>query len=203
MKKRIYSFFLLLVLLAVLFPAATGECVNHSWGIWITTKQPTCLIEGSRIRYCQACNAAEPQSIAKLPHAYSPATCISLARCLNGCNRTQGGYAPHNYTAATCVNLATCTVCGNKTGSLAAHSFPNTLCTVHPVCSVCGINSNGYGSQHAYSLATRLETSICSRCRTTKPGEHNWVISGNIRSCTHCGVGQWLGYEDPHAHESC
>lgn len=126
MKKRICSFFLLLVLLAALFPAATGECVSHSWGSWITTQQPTCLMEGSRIRYCQACNAAEPQSIAKFPHAYSPATCITLSRCLNGCNRTQGNYAPHSYSIATGTSKATCTICGHQTGTSASHKFPST-----------------------------------------------------------------------------
>lgn len=201
MKKRIYSFFLLLVLLVALFPAATGECVSHSWGSWITTQQPTCLIVGSRIRYCQACNAAELQSITTLPHSYSPATCITLSRCLNGCNRTQGNYAPHSYSIATCTSKATCTICGHQIGTLASHKFPSTLCNVHPVCSVCGFASNGYGSQHAYSLATCLETSICSRCRATKPGDHNWIVSGTKRTCSYCGVGQLLGYEGEHEYE--
>lgn len=202
MKKRFSVFFLLLVLLVSLFfSAATSECVSHSWGSWITTKQATCLVEGSRIRYCQVCNAAQPQAVATLPHYYSPATCVSLSRCLNGCNRTQGTYASHNYAAATCVTKATCTVCGHQTGSLASHSFPSTLCTIHPVCSVCNTASNGYGSQHDYSFATCMETSICSRCHATKPGEHNWIISGNKRTCTYCGVGQLLGYEEPHMHE--
>ena len=64
---------------AVLLEQFVIEALGHSWGIWITDKEPTCTEDGLEIRYCQRindedsekpgpCDAYEERAIEALGH---------------------------------------------------------------------------------------------------------------------------------------
>ncbi len=83
-KKKLPAFFLTLVMLASLAPAAlavedwksdsdshwllnsSGQKVSvsgHSWSVWTTSNQPTCGTSGKKIRVCEICERGDTQEI--------------------------------------------------------------------------------------------------------------------------------------------
>lgn len=117
--------------------SATG----HSWGQWLTTKEPTVTAEGQKTRTCQNCSATDNCTLERLPavheHEYEKekvsATC------------TQGAYT--NYVCE----------CGESyqetTSEPKGHQWGNWFVTVDPttedagqrqrICEVCEDTENG------------------------------------------------------------
>lgn len=66
-KKKVPAFFLTLVMLASLAPAALAveECAPsaHIWSAWATTVQPTCNKEGTQVRSCTVCGKPETGTV--------------------------------------------------------------------------------------------------------------------------------------------
>ena len=70
MKKILYfgSLFLLL------FSLASCGC-SHSYGGWVTIKEPTCTESGRKCRKCSNCNHEEYKEIPALGHNYVNGVC--------------------------------------------------------------------------------------------------------------------------------
>ena len=181
---------------------------------WITTVEPTCTAEGTRIKRCTVCNAVvQTEQIPETGHHYTwviiPATCTTpiLRRevctvCGHPRNVLRGfGYAPHTpgewqvTVPATETETGTqtqyCTVCGTVVGT---QSIPPTGLSEH---------SHTLGqpviTQAATCAEDGLETVCCTEC-----GE---VISTRVLPATgnHAPSGSWthvLGTEGANSYHS-
>ena len=63
-KKQLPAFFLTLVMLASLAPAALADC-SHTWGNWLIDRPATCGTEGRQVHVCSKCGASEVGVIPK------------------------------------------------------------------------------------------------------------------------------------------
>ena len=83
--RRWLSLLLTAALLTALLPAAVfaasgGGCergLDHQWGEWATTKQPTCTEEGMRKRTCSRCGKTETGSVPAKGHRFGEWTVVS------------------------------------------------------------------------------------------------------------------------------
>lgn len=48
---------------------------NHTFGDWMTTKEPSCAENGSQVRICSACSFAQTQNLDPLGHTTEAGTC--------------------------------------------------------------------------------------------------------------------------------
>lgn len=199
--KKLVIIVLFLIALAIPAIAAvsyTPPCNDNQWerANWKTLTPPTCSDYGVEEARCPKCWKHWQRPVARLDpsqHDYKSATCYAPKTC-KLCGATEGSPVNHNYSVATCKTLSTCSYCKGTIGDFASHKFnlESTLCTQTPVCSVCKIQYSGHGRKHLFSAATCTETAVCKLCGELKRGEHNWVVSGNRRVCSYCGVGQIL-----------
>lgn len=155
--------------------------LGHSWGSWVTTKEPTEKAIGTAERTCSKCGARESKTLDKLAsshtHSYTskvttPATC--------------GTTGVRTYTCS-CGDTYTETIA--KTNS---HSWGNWVTTKEPTttstgyaerkCSVCGLTESKTldkltSSEHTHSWGAWKE--IPATCTTN---------GYKYRACTTCGV---------------
>lgn len=221
MKK--YGRFVVSLFLSILLITTIALAHTHSWIVWKTVKEPTCLEEGLQESSCSApdCGSHSERVVAKKEHYYVPATCTEPKHCVNGCNQTigttlphtfasatciapatctecgftQGGLGLHNYTSATCLEPRTCTICGTTSGTTTSHDYTTPTCQTPATCKVCGVTS-GTVSAHSFQSGTCLQTVKCLWCSATQQGEHNWVEDDRHVSCSICGGIRYLKIED-------
>ena len=147
------------------------QCETCSFGEWQTVTEPTCTVEGEKVRTCTVCETEERQPIEKLEHEVSfketksAPTCtakgVDLWACKN-CDYTQEksinakGHKYGSWTetvAATCsqegVKTKTCSVCSKtetSTISKTAHSYTEKI------------------TQAATCVKNGVKTKTCSGC---------------------------------------
>lgn len=142
--------------------ATEGSTLEHPYGEWTITLDPTCTTAGSKTRTCTVCNHAITNSISALGHKYSSVvtapTCTAQGYTTHTCSTCGDSYVD-TYTAATghdwspwnivskptCTmkgsNKRTCSVCDAfETQMVAAkgHTWQAATCTKPKTCSVCG-----------------------------------------------------------------
>lgn len=144
-KKKVPAFFLTLVMLASLAPAALAENYasgTHEWSDWATTIPATCKAPGTEVRSCikSGCTATE--------------------------TRTVSATGVHNFTdlkdTATCgeagVLTRECTVCHEKTEERSPATGKHNF--VNGVCSVCGTKSTA--ATDSYTVSYRVGSGVHS-----------------------------------------
>lgn len=109
---------------------ATFKPIDHSWGEWVTTKEPTTTEEGSANRVCSVCSAADTKTLPKHVHSYGDwikvdSTCTEdgyyYQECECGYSETVETIAKkdHAYKMVASVD-ATCVAMGSETYECAA-----------------------------------------------------------------------------------
>lgn len=152
---------------------------SHSYGEWVTTKEPTCGAEGAKERTCTKCNLHKESSTI-------PATGL----------HTEGDW---NITKApTCVaegkREIKCSVCGNVTRSETLPADPNVhnpgdwVTTKEPTCTEPGTREKA-----CRDCGKVLETETVAPGH--KPGDWETVESPTctkegkkVKKCTRCGT---------------
>ena len=150
---------------------------DHNWGEVITTKEATCISNGSRTRTCSVCGKTETSTV--LPnnnHQYGEwkvtkdATCTSSGtrtRTCTKCGKTETETIPadgaHTYGEWKIIQEATCTKSGSKTRT----------------CTKCGKTETetipAGGKNHKYTEWEVIKEPTC-----TKKGQE-------MRRCKLCG----------------
>ena len=166
---------------------------------WKTVRSATCTAAGEKRYICTYCDyVKQTESIPKLGHNYSAATCTAPQTC-SRCGATSGSPLGHNYSAATCTAAKKCSRCGTTSGSALGHNYAGATCTSPRKCTRCGATS-GSALGHSYAAATCTSPSRCSRCGTTSgtPLGHNWASATCTAAsrCRRCGTtsGSALGH---------
>ena len=167
----------------------TGSLAAHTYGSYTTTKAATCTATGTKVRYCEKCNAADSAVIAKLDHNYneksvtptylkSEATCTSAAvyyyKC-TGCTAkgtityTSGGSKGHDYTSKTTTTTYLKTAA--KCTSAAVYYYKCSRCTAKGTDTYTSGGSLGHNGSTEGNLITAatctsaaLYSNICTRC---------------------------------------
>ena len=178
--------------------ATEPAACDHDYQI-SSRKEPTCKATGSVSYTCKKCGDAYEETLDKLPHDYSEATCTKPKTCKN-CGRTSGEAKGHTYDAPTCTQSQICKVCGQTSGEALGHDFAPATCTAPATCKVCGVTS-GSALSHKYSSASCSKPATCSRCGKTK-GEalgHDYspATCTKPKTCKVCGrrEGEALGHK--------
>lgn len=186
----------------------TVKAKGHTWGGWVTTKEPTETTTGVNTRTCSVCKRTETQVIDKVQHAHKYTDQVVAPTC------TTGGYTQH-----TCACGATYT--DNQTAA-AGHQWGSWVTTKQPTesengentrtCSVCKQTETTYTDkiQHEhYLVVTERKEPTCtedgyeiSECacgnlarRSVLPAGHKWEhhhedAQGHYTPATitcHCG----------------
>lgn len=190
MKKRL-SVIIIISLVCVIGVALAH---THEWGVWKTTKQPTCQEEGRQVRSCtlEDCSSHERRNVAKVPHDFAAATCTAPKTCKFNCGTTSGSALGHNYRAPTCVAPETCSRCSATRGGLGEHKFAPATCLKPSTCPVCGISIGSLGG-HTYRPATCMDPRTCTLCGATTGKALGHVWDGNV--CTRCRMSYALKYD--------
>lgn len=163
--------------------------LGHDWG------SPTCASPAK----CNRCGEIDSSSAPTGLHNWVAATCAERKHCKT-CGLTEGDLGTHKWNAAKCNERRRCTVCRTLDTIMGnVHTFENTKCNEHRKCKICGALDTTYGTIHNFLAgANCLEYGHCTRCSATNStfGPHSWVVNGNRRECTYCGVGQILRNPD-------
>ena len=85
-----------------------GKALNHIFGSWKISQEPTCTEKGEEARTCSRCGISEAQNVNAVGHDWKDATCAKPKTC-SRCNQTYGAALGHNYVSGTCKR------CGDKT----------------------------------------------------------------------------------------
>ncbi|MCR5457080.1 MAG: leucine-rich repeat domain-containing protein [Clostridiales bacterium] len=125
----------------------------HSFGEWVTTKEPTCTETGEKERYC-SCGEKQTQTIAAQGHSFGAWNTIKKATC------TEEG-----------VQERVCS-CGAKETSaipMIDHHYVNY------VCDVCGKVNASEGLEYSLKNNTYIVTGrgSCNDSTLVIPNEHN------------------------------
>lgn len=155
---------------AVLWCANCGDvtqtypALGHSWGDWTVREEATCASEGTRVRYCERCQEAQTEPIAKTSHTWgawavvTPATCAKEGKRERACaicgkteseaiarvNHTMGEWK--EITPATCAKEGkrqrACVDCGQTESEATAkvgHTWGEWVLEVKPTCDKEGV----------------------------------------------------------------
>ena len=146
---------------------------EHTYGDWVTTKEPTCESKGEMTRSCLNCDYKETKEVAALGHKFSKPEVIKQPSC------TDNG-----------VESGVCIRCGKETTNSIAptgHKFEEFTVTVEPTCItdgkkestciVCGAKSEQIiaASGHSYNEGVV----------TKEATEHEVGIK--VKTCDICG----------------
>lgn len=181
-------------------------CTTHSYGEWITTKEPTCTDKGIKERSCLTCGQKETDSVPALSHDYSaeitkPATESEAGVRTYTCSRCKTSYTEtidklptahtHQYSAEIST-AAACTGTGIKTytcscGDTYTESIP-----------ALGHSYTSEITKEATEKEMGIRTYTCSRCKDTYtetiaklPASHTHQYTGSVSrqaSCTEKGI---------------
>lgn len=175
---------------------------GHSFGQWITTKEPTTTTTGKAERTCSRCGEVEDKTLGKLVedhvHRYTSEV-TKVATCAEEGVKTYTCSCGDKYTERTA-----------KTSHKYTHIITEPTCTVGGYttfcCSVCGDSfvsnqTNPYG--HAYNHVEQIWPTCteqgyylytCFRCGATRKDQfkpatgHKYELSINTATCTAPGV---------------
>lgn len=193
--------------------AATG----HTWGAWVTTKQPTATTTGTKERTCSVCKTKETATIPTTTHTHSYKTTVVAPTCtaqgytLHSCTGCDDSYKDtyksalgHSYgttpswtwTGYTSAKATfTCTRCSNKSSVNA--TITNAV-TKAATCSATGVrtytakvtfNSKTYSTTKTETIAKNANAHTWGAWTTTKAAT---VIATGTRehTCTACKTTQ-------------
>ena len=151
--------------------------INHTYGEWSVTKEPTCDNFGEKERICSVCGHAETGSVAKLEeHVFENSCDMDCDAC--GVTRTIN----HTYGEWTVVQAPSCNVIGIK----------------KRICSVCGNENIGAIEKvdHTFDSICDEECNVCGEMRAASHSYGNWAVTKEPtcndfgekeRTCLICG----------------
>lgn len=178
------------------YTPGTGTYVphKHTWGAWVTTKEPTCAETGTKMHTCTVCGQTETAAIDKLAHSAGDAATCTTAQICTVCGQVIVPAAGHTWVVSgtetmceTTVTTYTCSVCrmtktetaaGGRHTEVAAEAVAATCTTVGTTagtkCSVCHAVLSGCETVPALGHDF-AET-------WTSDGENHW------HACTRCNA---------------
>ena len=151
----------------------TGTALGHDCGEWVIVTVATCTATGKKKTSCKrsGCSAFEEQTIPKLEHAYTPATCTSPKIC-SMCNIPSGSTLTHIWI--------------NNGAISATHPHPQPQkCSRSGCTATQSIGTNSLSScttcnppQHVHD--TSNQALYCDTTHTTSVGGHKTYKFCNI-----------------------
>lgn len=165
---------------------------SHTWGAWVTTKEPTCAETGTKTRTCTVCGQTETAAIDKLAHrAGAAATCTDAQVC-TVCGQVIAPATGHTWVVSgtetkcdTTVTTYTCSACdATKTETAAGGS--HTEVAVAAAAATCTTVGTTAGTKCSVCHA------VLSGCKTVPALGHDfaetWTSNGenHWHACTRC-----------------
>jgi len=133
--------------------------VNHSYGEWTITKEPTCAQNGIKQHVCSVCGTTETDYIAKLTtHTYTDSCDADCNVCGKGRDIT------HSYGEWTVTKEPTCAQNGTK----------------QHTCSVCGAAETDYIAKltiHTYTDTCDTDCNVCGKSREASHSYGEWTVT--------------------------
>ena len=181
---------LLLILAVISFVLLFASCEHeHTFGEWEQTAEPTCTVEGARVRRCE-CGETETEKIPVVMHTATEATCKEESVC-EVCGEVLGAKLEHTATEATCTKESVCEICGEVLGPKLEHTVVKATCTEWAYCSVCE-EKLGDAPEHVWDDPTCTEGMICLGCGAVQgePAGHQWLepTCSLPERCARCGI---------------
>ncbi len=195
--------------------------INHTYGEWSVTKEPTCDYFGEKERICSVCGHTETGSVAKLEeHVFTNSCDMDCDACgvTRTINHTYGEWAVVQEPSCNVIGIKKriCSVCGNENiGAIekvdhtfdsicdedcnvcgemraASHSYSNWTVTKEPTCGVFG------EKERTCLICDDVDTDIVDKL------EHKYVNSCD-ENCDNCGevraivhtYGEWVITREP------
>lgn len=137
-KNKIYSIFLLVLIVCLLFTCCTLPQTNNEF----ETNSPVSTIETT-----QTSTETEPSDKTSEPHihSYVSATCTEPEKC-SSCGETRGNAKGHEWQDATCSSPQKCISCNATTGNKLSHNYTNGTC------SNCGQQDASYDNSNSSTV---------------------------------------------------
>lgn len=118
---------------------------EHSWGEWVTVREPSCTEKGVQTRECDNCGDTETADLPAKGHTYADEfTCHDRVCTVEDCGHIEKATTAHNFGDWEIVKEPTCTEEGLK----------------ERICSVCGDKeSEKIATEHSFG-----EDGVCTNC---------------------------------------
>ncbi len=178
------------------YTPGTGTYVphKHTWGAWVTTKEPTCAETGTKMHTCTVCGQTETAAIDKLAHSAGDAATCTTAQICTVCGQVIVPAAGHTWVVSgtetmceTTVTTYTCSVCRTtKTETAAGGS--HTEVAAEAVAATCTAVGTTAGTKCSVCHA------VLSGCETVPALGHDfaetWTSGGenHWHACTRCNA---------------
>ena len=153
MKRNLFTFTLMLVLMLSLALTGCQRTCEHDW------KKANC----EKPKTCRLCDETKGEP---LGHTWMDANCAFPKTC-EICGETDGAPIGHTWMAATCTTPKTCETCGELDGDARGHSWADATCEDPKTCSTCK-QEDGEALGHIWVDATTEAPKTCETCGKTE-----------------------------------
>ena len=127
---------------------AYGEIIEHSYGEFVKTQDPTCTVEGVNTKTCSNCGDTQTEAIPVIPHSYTAV--VTEPTC------TEDGYTTYTCSCGDTYTADEVTAKGHSYGDWQYDK------SYHWVACSCGEIANK--GVHTGGTATEDEKAVCEIC---------------------------------------
>ena len=127
---------------------AYGEIIEHSYGEFVKTQDPTCTVEGVNTKTCSNCGDTQTEAIPVIPHSYTAV--VTEPTC------TEDGYTTYTCSCGDTYTADEVTAKGHSYGDWQYDK------SYHWVACSCGEIANK--GVHTGGTATEDERAVCEIC---------------------------------------